>query len=120
MNSEKYHKFVVPLNHWKQLKCNRKELDRLQLYPEYKWGFCCYGYASKKYDLGFFLQDKKQNDIYLIWKYVPWMPNYKHFWVIYKNMVIRKLKRFFLIKTICIQRDIPKSVERMIKKFLLS
>ena len=39
MNSEKYHKFVVPLNHWKQLKCNRKELDRLQLYPEYKWGF---------------------------------------------------------------------------------
>lgn len=120
MNSEKYHQFIVPSEYWIELKCNRKDLDRLQLYEEYKWGFCCYGYAVKKYSLGFVLQNKIQDDIYLVWKYVPWMPNYKHFWVIYKNMVIRKLKRFFLIKTICIQRDIPKSVERMIKKFLLS
>ena len=49
----------------------------------------------KKYSLGFVLQNKIQDDIYLVWKHVPWMPNYKHFWVIYKNMVIRKLKRFF-------------------------
>ena len=119
MNSEKYHKFVVPLQHWKQLKCNRKELDRLQLYPEYKWGFCCYGYARKKYNLGFSLQDKKQDDIYLIWKYVPWMPNYKHFWVMYKNMFIKKLTRKFLLEKICNQREIPEGVEKIIKKFLV-
>ena len=49
MNSEKYHQFIVPSEYWIELKCNRKDLDRLQLYEEYKWGFCCYGYAVKKY-----------------------------------------------------------------------
>lgn len=119
MNSEKYLKFVVPSNFWAQLKCDRRELDRLQLYPEYKWGFCCHGYARKKYNLGFFLKDKKQDDIYLIWKDILWMPNYTHFWVMYKNMFIKKLNRKFLLEKICKQKEIPEGVEKIIIKFLV-
>ena len=77
---------------------------------------------GRQYDLGYFLKVSNHDyeDIYLTWKYVPWIPNYKHFWVIYKNMFIRKLNRKFLLEQICKQKKIPEAIERIIKKFLLS
>ena len=121
MNSEKYKKIVSPSEFWKKGIYNTREVTRLQLYPDWNWGFSITNYG-RQYDLGYFLKVSNHDyeDIYLTWKYIPWIPNYKHFWIIYKNMFIRKLNRKFLLEQICKQRDIPDAIERIIKKFLLS
>ena len=121
MNSNIYKKIVAPNEFWQKGIYQTKEINRLQLYPDWNWGFSITNYG-RQYDLGYFLKVSNHDyeDIYLTWKYVPWIPNYKHFWVIYKNMFIRKLNRKFLLEQMCKQRDIPEDVERIIKKFLLS
>jgi hypothetical protein len=121
MNSYKYKKIVTPIEFWKKGIYDTKEVTRLQLSPDWNWGFSITNYG-RQYDLGNFLKVSNHNyeDIYLTWKYIPWIPNYKHFWVIYKNMFIIKLNRIFLIEKICKQRKIPNSIERIIKKFLVS
>ena len=121
MNSNIYKKIVAPSEFWQKGIYKTKEINRLQLYPDWNWGFSITNYG-RQYDLGYFLKVSNHDyeDIYLTWKYVPWIPNYKHFWVIYKNMFIRKLNRKFLLEQMCKQRDIPEDVERIIKKFLLS
>jgi len=121
MNSDKYTKIVAPSEFWQKGIYNTIEIKRLQLYPDWNWGFSITNYG-RQYDLGYFLKISNHDyeDIYLTWKYVPWIPNYKHFWVIYKNMLIRKLNRKFLLEQICKQKKIPEAIERIIKKFLLS
>ena len=119
MNSDLYKKIVAPSEFWQKGIYQTKEIKRLQLYPDWNWGFSITNYG-RQYDLGYFLKVSNHDyeDIYLTWKYVPWIPNYKHFWVIYKNMFIRKLNRKFLLEQICKQKEIPDSIERIIKKFL--
>ena len=119
MNSNIYYKIIVSDEFWKKGIYTSKDVNRLQLCPDWKWGFSITNYG-RQYNLGYFLKVSKHDyeDIHLTWRNIPWMPNYKHFWVIYKNMFVKKLNRIFLIKQICKQRKIPNDLEILIKHYL--
>lgn len=120
MNRGLYYKIIVPLEYWKKGIYSSKDTERLQLYPDWNWGFSIMSYG-RKYDIGYFLKTPSHNyeDIYLTWKYIQWMPNFEHVCINTKNMIVQNICTVFLVVQICKQNKIPSVLEKVIKKFLV-